>query len=559
MNDMNRNSGNSSKSEFVLLVYAHLGKTLDSKGATALRQYLQDAYYVARFVEICKQDRLIYELFSTGLPRAMPEPDVMDFAMLQEMAKYEEYAPSLKIETPVPQPQQELIQCVQRERIKYNLNRSSILTLVASAAAVALIFIFAYFMPSGTGIKVAVMEDSIHAKWADIDGTMERGTSILPGRKTLTLKEGCAKLVLDNNAQVTIEGPASFRILSGDQIELGYGKLYAIVPHEAIGFSVYTENAKIIDLGTEFGVQVDINGGTYLYVMRGSTKLVTGTKTLQEGIEVNKGIAKKIAYRSSEISDITFRDELFVRNIDSQNQIVWKGRSYLDLADMVRNGNGLGTGNSSIRLDPFKGFTYDQHFVCSVAENKYLVIKNHPFIDGVFIPDGETVVSSRGDVFKNCPITGGVYVNDLLASPTPGIFGGRTVSFNGQEYSDRGKSCIVMHGNHGITFDLEAMRQTYHRSINRFATRIGIADFKEKQFSNANIYVLVDGRVCYSLLQYKQMGILNDASIEITDKDRFLTLIATDGDGVNKSGEDMASLTFTYDWCIFTEPVLMLE
>jgi len=477
--------------------------------------------------------------------------------LLQLLASEENRSPAIDI--PVPEKPKEVIQKVQKEKIRYSINRNSLATLCATAAAILLLLVFVYFVPR-TDYEVAVLSDSINAKWGHVDGEMERGVSIFNGRKDIELLEGCAQFQFDNHTLVTIEGPASFHIPGRDQVTLRYGKLYAVVPHQAIGFSVHTENAKIIDLGTEFGVQADIHGGTSVYVMQGKTKLVAGKKSLQEGVEVGRGIAKRISSGTSEISDIAFNDTIFIRNIDSENQIIWNGRLNLDLADMVQKGNGLGTGSSEERLNYEKGFTTEIRWGHTSIFETYLPIEDAPFIDGIFIPNGSTIISSRGDVFEGFPFTNGVYCADLIANPKPGAFvidgQPRTIQFGGQEYSDLGKSCIVMqNSNHGITFDLDAIRSCYNIKIERFESEVGLVDFDGKR-CNANFYVLVDGQLRYSLPGYNQKGILNRVLVNLRDTDRFLTLATSEN--VDQA-DYMANSTLHENWCVFAEPVLVLE
>ena len=225
----------------------------------------------------------------------------------------------------------------------------------------------------------------------------------------------------------------------------------------------------------------------------------------------------------------------------------------------------MGTGNSAVRLDPVKGFTTEWHNGVSAAKG-YLSIPDHPFIDGIFVPDGETkqIVSSRGDVFDECPDTSGLFDVDLFANPKPEIlkteFREGTIRFDGKEYTDTsGNACLVMHANRGLTFDLDAIRQSYHRSIRRFTAQAGIADLREPYPCNADFWVLVDGQICYSLRQYKQKGILNDISVEIQDTDRFLTLVTTDGGDPDDPAGGFYTRAISCDWCIFTEPMLELE
>lgn len=477
--------------------------------------------------------------------------------ILLELAEYEKTAPSLDI--PRLQQQPELIQeVIYPPREKHKISKFNIAFLVLNAAAIVLLIIFLMFAPPRGGVEVATLTDSINAKWADNDSMMRKGSRLADSRKRYVLREGLVEITFDNEAQAVIEAPADFQILADDRIGLTYGKVYATVPPGAIGFAVYTPNTKVIDMGTEFGVEVDFKGTTELSVLKGKTLLVAG-KNDKTKMEVGEGTAKKISSITDEISDIQCRRDSFVRAIKSGTNIVWRGQT-IDLADIVRNGNGLGTGNSDIRLDYKKGFTKDRRGGETLIAKDYLPIQEHPFIDGIFIPNQKVVISSRGDVFEDFLITSGVYSADLVASPDSGFFiidgQPRVIQFNGQEYSQRGKSCIVMrNSNHGITFDLDAIRRCYPLRIDRFESKVGLADFENKR-SNANFYVLVDGQLRFSLLGYTQKGVLNEVSIRLNDTDRFLTLATTENvDQIDY----MANSTLNNNWCVFTEPVLVVE
>jgi hypothetical protein len=256
----------------------------------------------------------------------LDKPDCFtDSAIWKALADAEKDAPAVEI-TPAEEPSI-LIQKVHREKIVRKISKSSLITLCTAAAAIVLILVFAYFAPTETGFKVAVLSDSIHAKWGDIDNAMEKGMAVFTSRGKLVLREGCVKLLFDNQAQVTLEGPAEFQILAEDKINIRYGRLYAIVPPEAIGFMITTQTAKIIDLGTEFGVEVDTRGDTCLHVMKGKTTLIAGEKSNKLSMDVIGGAAKKVSVDSQVISDISYDECLFVRDIDSANGVIQRGET----------------------------------------------------------------------------------------------------------------------------------------------------------------------------------------------------------------------------------------
>lgn len=479
-----------------------------------------------------------------------------------EMSEYEKKAP--EIEVPYKKPQRELLQkIVYPPRENRKMNKFSKVFLALNAAAI-LFVLFLKFAPPRGGIEVATLTDSIHAKWANVTNPMQKGTRLSNDNVPLQLREGFVEIKFDSNVQVTIEGPAEFQVLDDDMMKLSYGQLYFQVPPEAYGFQICTQHTKIIDLGTEFGIKEGLDGDTEVHVLKGRVNFISNILSKKINVNLPAGSARKLDAERGELKEIPCKDNLFARHIDSTTEIIWRVQS-LDLADIVRGGNGFGTGNSDVRLNPIKGFTRDFHGGFSTAKG-YLAIPELAFIDGVFVPDvhAQQIVSSRNDVFAECPETSGIFDMDLFANPKSGILKTDlregTIEFNGREYTDEsGHPCILMHSNLGLTFDLDAIRKHYRRDITRFTSRAGIADLKEDCPCNADFWVLVDGQVRYSLRQYKQKGVLNDVSVEIKDTDRFLTLVTTDGGDPDYPEGGFYKRAISCDWCVFTEPVLELE
>jgi hypothetical protein len=78
----------------------------------------------------------------------------------------------------------------------------------------------------------------------------------LKAGEQVRLESGYAELRFRNDAVVVLEGPATLVTESPTSGRLLTGKLTAKVPTAAQGFAIHTPDAKIIDLGTQFGVWV---------------------------------------------------------------------------------------------------------------------------------------------------------------------------------------------------------------------------------------------------------------------------------------------------------------
>jgi hypothetical protein len=94
-------------------------------------------------------------------------------------------------------------------------------------------------------------------------------SGIAPSHRSLLVNSGFAELKFAQGARVVVEGPAEFEVHSGNAGFLRHGTLVARVSREAIGFSVLTPTAAIVDLGTEFGVKVKKSGETAVHVFKG--------------------------------------------------------------------------------------------------------------------------------------------------------------------------------------------------------------------------------------------------------------------------------------------------
>ncbi len=520
--------------ELAELVLHSLNGTLDEAGMQALEDlleknpmavsYYQELLWVYVGLNSMEGISSLQEVKSRTLDR--------DFwqAMLQE----EQTAPTVRIRR--EEPQQPLIAAVERPKMGYKMRKGPLVSLLMTAAAILLLVLFIRFAPP-QGVQAGVMGDSLGAKWADCDSAMTPGAPLTIGSENLLLREGCAELVFNTQARLMVEGPAEFQIASANKVRLHYGKVYAIVPPEAVGFTIQTHTATIVDLGTEFGVQADLNGDTLLQVIKGRTTLTAAGNNTSAPLDVTDDTAKKVSAATLDISDVPLNEHLFVRHIRSTEGLVWRGEKVLCAADLIAGGNGYGKNLSLIGLSPGTG-KYTSTISQSVRSSKidYNPVPDSRFIDGVFVPgsspEGKTVISSSGDTFE-CPETQGkfthaitVYTGDIEKrhrSIPPAIFGNHT-------YHDN--AIVMIHSNAGITLDLQAVRQSLPGlDVTRFMAFGGLSEALRSRTGPADVdfWVLVDGQVRYEKkdLTVKDGTIYLD--IELAPQDRFLTLIVTDG------------------------------
>ncbi|MEM1226371.1 MAG: FecR domain-containing protein [Planctomycetota bacterium] len=102
---------------------------------------------------------------------------------------------------------------------------------------------------SGFGI----LGGQTNAKWRE--GRFAKGDLLPAGR--LGLKSGLAHIELFSGVELVIRGNAEFSIDSPMQVTLHRGRARAHVPEPASGFRIKTAGGDVVDLGTEFTVDVD--------------------------------------------------------------------------------------------------------------------------------------------------------------------------------------------------------------------------------------------------------------------------------------------------------------
>jgi hypothetical protein len=88
---------------------------------------------------------------------------------------------------------------------------------------------------------------------------------------------GTVELTFDTGAQVKIFGPAKIEVSSPRSILCSLGRVTTLVGKSGRGFTIDTPMARIVDLGTEFGVNISDKGDTQVIVFQGSVDLTRST------------------------------------------------------------------------------------------------------------------------------------------------------------------------------------------------------------------------------------------------------------------------------------------
>lgn len=158
--------------------------------------------------------------------------------------------------------------------------------------------------PVVTATTFATLTQTRACRWESSALPTAEGARLAAGKLSLT--DGLATIRFDSGAVVTLEAPAELEIVHRDLCVLHRGMLTAHVPHDAIGFTVETTNAKIIDHGTDFGISAGITGQAHVQVFDGEVEVQhrqSGENlrlTTGENVELNQ---KSLAARNANAAE----------------------------------------------------------------------------------------------------------------------------------------------------------------------------------------------------------------------------------------------------------------
>ena len=134
----------------------------------------------------------------------------------------------------------------------------------AALAAITVLTIRLLFTPPPRADNIVL--SCIAAKWA-AGRQINRGASV--PAQGIELLHGLVEIHMQSGALLVVHGPARLTFPSARRVSLTHGSIVVRVPHTIAGFTVETNSASIVDLGTEFGVTAKPGTPTFTEVFAG--------------------------------------------------------------------------------------------------------------------------------------------------------------------------------------------------------------------------------------------------------------------------------------------------
>ena len=163
---------------------------------------------------------------------------------------------------------------------------------LAACIAFALLWFFSTdsSLDETTAPGVAVIESLIGTVEFD-QAPRAEGDSVGEGLLEI---DGYAALEFYKGARMTVAGPAKLELVTPQRVICHFGKIRTVVPVVAKGFTVVTAESEVVDLGTEFAMDVSESGKTEVHVFDGEVEAYDTERTLESKQLLTAGAGIKI-------------------------------------------------------------------------------------------------------------------------------------------------------------------------------------------------------------------------------------------------------------------------
>jgi ferric-dicitrate binding protein FerR (iron transport regulator) len=161
----------------------------------------------------------------------------------------------------------------------------------------------------------AMVTRLIDARWGSEQAQLQVGDVL--AEQWINLQRGILQLEFGSGARLSLKGPARLRIDGTNECFVEFGKLAVLAPPKAANFKVRSPGAEVLDLGTEFGLQVGRDGAIDLHVLDGEVALTAKGKSVSNKKTLLEHEAASVPVGQHEILDTPFQPEMFIALRDS--------------------------------------------------------------------------------------------------------------------------------------------------------------------------------------------------------------------------------------------------
>jgi hypothetical protein len=181
---------------------------------------------------------------------------------------------------------------------------------------------------SAPTIYVATLTQAVDARWGAGTQAYHSGSRVLAGE--FELRQGVARLAYDGGIELIVEAPARLRLESESSAEIISGKVVFRADDASASFRLSTPSAVLIDLGTEYAVEVALDREE-IHVFSGEVQRLTKNRQQPVADEVLEAGQARVFVGSTTSSGpaASAMPERFVRDLPQQPQSPTNGATGL--------------------------------------------------------------------------------------------------------------------------------------------------------------------------------------------------------------------------------------
>ncbi len=301
------------------LILQLIDGVISDEGFGVLKQWIkqdpQAAEYYCRFLN----DYAAVKMEISSIPdrsESLSMEDGLDRDLWKALAETEKTAPTIKTERQAFRLPRQTVEMQPVEKTSKKINKSLLLTAISSLAAFLMLAVYVVLNPRTSPPIVGTLTRAIDARGAD-SAKLDPGRDLRAG--PFYLEQGLAEIRMDSGAAVILEGPAEVELQSVNSLFLRRGTLVATVGREAVGFVVNMPHGRVLDLGTEFAMQVKSEDLFEIHVFQGEVMFYPESDTRQMVLSAGHACSMM---SGGTIDKIAVQPQAFVRSEEFASRVL---------------------------------------------------------------------------------------------------------------------------------------------------------------------------------------------------------------------------------------------
>jgi hypothetical protein len=377
---------------------------------------------------------------------------------------------------------------------------------------------------SVTGAQIGSLRSDPQARWSK-QFAHSPDESLRIGER-YELARGHAEINLAQGVRVTIEGPAVWQLKSEQRLQLDSGTLAAQVSRQAIGFTVATPCADVVDLGTEFGVTVAVDGRTDVHVLNGKVEVrPPSSANIVEGVQLVAGEAVRAAAIDKPLRRIAIDRSKFTSVLRSVSPDPKEGNP----VTRILLGNLFDDRPRTPLADAMRTDTYQAEADLNDLGVSRVLLAGEPVqqiapgvrfdLTNLGWQGGQGVSSPVNDAWSVGPTSGGISVTGNAKSAA----------------IPRGDEGVGMHANVLVTFDLDELRNasgSKNQAFDFVADYTGVNDTAIETITHGSVHMAA----IVSTVNSVQAAVVDGQKAEVSEHEQVWCVTSEIGEPMRPGG-----------------------